>query len=139
MRIMLIASLMLGVLGLGLAQKPQIKEVPIQPTPAESGSAMFAEYCAVCHGTNAKGSGPAAPALKVAPSDLTTLAKRKNGEYPAAHVANVIRLGEGITAHGSKDMPVWGRAFKSLTPHDGGLVQLRIKNLTDYIESLQQK
>lgn len=81
MRIFSVTSLLLGITVLGLAQKPEIKKVPITRTPAESGSAMFSEYCAVCHGKDAKGSGPAAPALRVAPPDLTTLAKKNNGEF----------------------------------------------------------
>jgi mono/diheme cytochrome c family protein len=40
---------------------------------------MFRSYCAVCHGLDAKGSGPAAPALKMEPADLTTLAKENQG------------------------------------------------------------
>ncbi|HXY48298.1 MAG TPA: cytochrome c [Terriglobales bacterium] len=140
MRVLFVISLLLlGIAGLGLAQKPEIKKAPIKPTPAESGAAMFSEYCAVCHGKDGKGSGPAAPALKVAPPDLTTLARRNNGTFPAAHVSDVIRSGGDTSAHGSKDMPMWGRAFLSLTPHDDAMVRQRVFNLTNYIESLQQK
>jgi mono/diheme cytochrome c family protein len=139
MRILLVNCLVLGIAALGLAQKPEIKKVPLKPTPPESGSAMFSEYCAVCHGRDAKGTGPAAPALKVPPPDLTALAKRHNGKFPAAYVSNIIRSGGDAIAHGSKDMPMWGSAFWSLTPHDEATVQERIANLTRYIESLQQE
>jgi mono/diheme cytochrome c family protein len=139
MRALFITSFLLLGIVVGLAQKPEIKKTQIKPTPAESGAAMFSEYCAVCHGKDAKGSGPAAPALKVAPPDLTTLARGNSGKFPAPHVSNVIRSGGDTSAHGSKDMPVWGRAFLSLTPHDDAIVQERIFNLTNYIESLQQK
>ena len=139
MRTLLVTSLVLGITFRGLAQKPEIKKVPITQTPAESGSVMFAEYCAVCHGKDAKGSGPAAPALRVAPPDLTTLANRHNGVFPAAYVSNVIRLGRDLAPHGSKDMPIWGRAFSSLIPHDDIIVQQRIFNLTNYIKSLQER
>lgn len=57
-------------------QAKVIKHVSVKPTSAASGQEMFTSYCAVCHGTDGKGSGPAASALKVSPSDLTTLAKR---------------------------------------------------------------
>ena len=60
------------------------------------------------------------------------------GNSPAAHVSNVIRLGGNAAAHGSKDMPMWGRAFSSLIPHDDTIVQQRIFNLTNYIKSLQE-
>ena len=139
MRTLLVTSLLLALSGLGLAQQPEIRKVPIKRTPAESGPAMFSEYCAVCHGKDAKGSGPAAPALKVPPPDLTTLARRNQGKFPAADVSNVIRSGGDAIAHGSKDMPMWGQAFRSLTPHDEAIVRQRIFNLTNYIKSLQQE
>ena len=139
MRFLLVVSGLLGLAALGTAQKPAIKSGPIRPAPAESGQAMFVEYCAVCHGKDAKGSGPAVPALKVPPTDLTTLAKRNRGNFPSAHVSNVIRLGGDVVAHGSKDMPMWGPAFSSLIPHSDTVVRQRIANLTSYIKSLQGK
>ena len=44
-----------------------------------------------------------------------------------------------MAAHGSKDMPVWGPVFSSVSKGDQALVQLRISNLTKYIETLQVK
>ena len=139
MRFLLVVSGLLGLAAVGIAQTPEIKRVPIRPAPAESGQAMFSQYCAVCHGKDAKGSGPAAPALKVPPADLTMLAKRNGGSFPTAHVSNVIRLGEDVAAHGSKDMPMWGQAFSALSAHQHAVVEQRIANLTNYIKSLQEK
>jgi|ERR1019366_2205821 mono/diheme cytochrome c family protein len=139
MRFLLVVSALFGLAVLGAAQKPQIKTVPIRPAPAESGQAMFSEYCAVCHGKDGKGSGLAVPALKVQPSDLTTLSKRNGGSFPSAHVFNVIRLGGDVAAHGSKDMPMWGRAFSALSAHEDAVVQQRIGNLTNYVKFLQEK
>ena len=70
---------------------PTIKHVPISNAPSNSGKEMFNSYCAVCHGTAAKGDGLAASAMKTAPTDLTALAKKSGGKYPSAHVASVIR------------------------------------------------
>ena len=139
MRFLLVVSGLLGLAALGTAQNVEIKKVPIRPTPAESGQAMFSEYCVVCHGKDAKGFGPAAPALKVPPTNLTTLAKRNGGSFPFARVSNVIRLGGDVAAHGSQDMPMWGRTFSSLSQHEDAVVQQRIANLTNYIRSLQEK
>ena len=44
-----------------------------------------------------------------------------------------------MVAHGSKDMPIWGPVFFYLGQHDPALAQLRIRNLTKYIEGMQQK
>ena len=89
---------------------PIVKHVPITHTSPTSGKEMFENYCAVCHGKDAKGAGPAAPAMKIAPTDLTVLAKKEGGKYPAAHVAAVIRGQADLASHGSKDMPVWKNA-----------------------------
>ena len=121
------------------ATTPTIKHVPAAYTTPSSGKEMFNAYCASCHGTDAKGDGPAAPALKMPTTNLTTLAVKNGGIFPAAHVAAVIQ-GDAMTpAHGSKDMPVWGPIFMSIGGHSKAEVQLRIRNLTAYLESLQVK
>ena len=60
-----------------------VKHVPITKTPSESGKKMFDSYCAVCHGKAGKGDGPAAPAMKTPPSDLTGLTQKNSGKYPS--------------------------------------------------------
>jgi mono/diheme cytochrome c family protein len=52
---------------------------------------MYASYCAVCHGANATGNGPAQSALKIPATDLTTLAQKNGGKYPGLHVSSVLR------------------------------------------------
>jgi len=122
------------------AQAPkEIKKVPLTQTSPVSGSEMFRTYCAVCHGVNGKGAGPAAEALKKAPPDLTQLAVRNDGKYPEDAVAHAIAGDTQIGAHGSQDMPVWGDLFKSLNGGTSDLVRLRIVNLTDYIKTIQAK
>lgn len=120
-------------------QKPVVKQTAIQHTSAASGKEMYTQYCAPCHGTNGKGDGPAASAMKTPPTDLTQLTKKHDGKYPANHIAGVLKFGAGPGAHGSADMPVWGPLFKSLDKFNGSAVQLRISNLVDYIETLQAK
>jgi mono/diheme cytochrome c family protein len=52
--------------------KTVIKQVPVAMTSPASGKEMYISYCAACHGTDGKGNGPAASALKIPPADLTT-------------------------------------------------------------------
>jgi mono/diheme cytochrome c family protein len=118
---------------------PTVKHVPIARVSPTSGKEMFSNYCAVCHGADAKGGGPAASALKTSPPDLTVLAKKADGKYPAAHVAAVIRGQADMASHGSRDMPVWGPLFSSISDGHESQVQQRIANLVDYIEALQVK
>lgn len=140
-----VASIVLMISMLAVAQQepaqsaPTVKHVPITNTAANSGKEMFDSYCAVCHGKDAKGNGPAASAMKTPPTDLTVLAKNNGGKYPAQHVAAVIR-GETITpSHGSQDMPIWGPLFSSISQGHTGQVHQRITNLVTYIEGLQAK
>jgi mono/diheme cytochrome c family protein len=116
-----------------------IKHVPIQSTSPVSGKDMYTAYCAVCHGTDGKGGGPAASALKTPPSDLTLLSKNNGGKYPALKVASAIRGESALPAHGSKEMPVWGALFWNLSGGHEGEVQQRVANLTHYVETLQVK
>ena len=106
-------------------------------TSATSGSEMFNSYCAPCHGKD-QGNGPAATALKNPPANLTQLAKKINGKFPADGVASVLRSGVA-GAHGSSDMPVWGPLFSAVSGRDDSIVQMRIANLIHYLESLQEK
>ncbi len=119
--------------------KKEIKHVPIKPTSAASGAEMYKSYCAVCHGTDGKGTGPAAEALKVPPTDLTVLAQKNGGKYPAMRVAAVIRGEETLAAHGTKEMPIWGHLFWSMSGGHEAEVQQRVANLNKHIESLQKK
>lgn len=116
-----------------------VKHVPITNTASNSGKEMFNSYCAVCHGTDGKGNGPAASAMKTSPPDLTALAQKNGGKYPAAHVAAVIKGQATLSSHGSQDMPVWGPLFSSISQGHEAQVQQRVSNLVDYVGKLQAK
>ena len=77
----------------------------------EAGAQLFAGYCASCHGSDARGQGPVAAMLKLPPADLTRIAARRDGRFDAAEVAAFIDGRVDVTAHGRREMPVWGRGF----------------------------
>ena len=133
----------LSVFALGQAapapSTPTLKHVPITRTPSTSGKEMFKTYCAVCHGLDGRGTGPAATAMKTNSTDLTALAQKSAGKYPAAHVAAVIRGQAATPSHGSHDMPVWGPLFSSIDQGHEAQVQQRVTNLVNYIETVQAK
>jgi mono/diheme cytochrome c family protein len=116
-----------------------IKHVTVKNTSAASGKEMYTSYCAVCHGIDGKGDGPAASALKAPPTDLTTLSMNNGGKFPSLKISAAIRGDANVPAHGSKDMPVWGSLFREMSQGHEGEVQQRVANLTKYIESLQAK
>ena len=108
--------------------------------PSMAGQDLFSFYCSSCHGRDAKGNGPVAPALKVPPPDLTLLTRRNSGTYPRQRLVGFI-AGGGITlsgAHGSSEMPVWGPIFVTLDPSNR-LAVIRIENVVQYLESIQAK
>jgi mono/diheme cytochrome c family protein len=120
------------------SQSKEVKKEPVQTTSPNSGSEMFHSYCAPCHGADGKGDGPAATSLKNPPANLTQLAKKNGGRFPADHVTTVLRNGVS-GAHGSSDMPIWGPLFSQVSGHDDALVQMRISNLVRYLETIQAK
>jgi mono/diheme cytochrome c family protein len=136
-RLVTCLALTLGVVGLALAESnPTIKTVPLVRTSATSGNEMFRAYCAVCHGTDGKGNGPAAAYLKTQPTDLTRLAATNGGKYPDLRVSETLATKE-MAQHENLEISPWGHLFKSL--NDGrGTARLRVANLTRYIETLQQ-
>lgn len=118
---------------------PKVVKQPARAIASVEGKDLYAAYCAACHGKDGKGNGPAAPALKSMPTDLTEIAKKNNGTFAAVAVEQSITgAGRPVAAHGSSDMPVWGPIFFSMG-QDQALETMRIKNLTRYIESLQVK
>ena len=138
-RLSILLCVLLVVVCAAAHQNPVVDKTQLPPTYVPSGKAMYKQYCAACHGTDAKGRGPVAASLNTRPSDLTALAKRHDGKFPYDYVASVLRFGPGFSAHGSTDMPVWGPIFQYLDNYDESAVRQRIKNLCDYLESVQEK
>ncbi len=121
------------------AQSKEIKQVPISSTDSSSGVVMYKSYCAVCHGTMGKGDGPAASALKVAPGDLTRMARNNGGKFPELRVFGILEGTVSLPSHGSREMPMWGDLFRSLSRSDNSSPHLRVRNLTEYVRSIQAK
>jgi mono/diheme cytochrome c family protein len=111
------------------------------PVLAAMGSEHFVRYCAACHGSDGRGAGPAAAALKTAPADLTRIAARRGGEFPAGEIARFIDGRFAVAAHGTREMPVWGERFGERVPEAGvseEIVRGRILVLVEYLKSIQR-
>jgi mono/diheme cytochrome c family protein len=110
---------------------------------ADAGQREFLAKCAVCHGEDAKGGGPYAELLKRALPDLTTLARRSGGVYPAGLIFETIE-GAG-TGHGPRGMPVWGldytvqaaEALPDMPYNQAVFVRARINALVEHLRRLQ--
>jgi mono/diheme cytochrome c family protein len=107
---------------------------PSRPT---SGTELYRQDCAVCHGNDLRGGG-SVPAPYRTPPDLTTLARR-HGKFPRSYVLDVLRNGVAMPAHGPAEMPIWGADFRLGEQLSETEIKSRIAALTGYIESHQGK
>jgi hypothetical protein len=78
-------------------------------------------------------------AMKTPPPDLTRMARRHGGEYPAGYVGALLKFGRSLGSHGSEDMPIWGSRFKDLDPVRDPTGQQHVDDVVAYIGSLQLK
>ena len=135
-RVLLAAALM-GITGLAMAADK-----------VDFGKREYSNKCAVCHGPAGKGDGPYRALLSLPPTDLTVLARRNNGVYPFDRVAQAVDGRVEVKAHGSEEMPIWGRDYALAAgeryfdvPYfdTNAYVQARILALAEYVNRLQVK
>jgi mono/diheme cytochrome c family protein len=108
-------------------------------TRSHGGAELFRTYCASCHGASGRGDGAISASLRVAPADLTTLARRNRGKFDADKVRRRIDGRDVVRPHGDSDMPVWGDAFKHAGEgYSEAKVKERIDAIVDYLKTLQQ-
>jgi mono/diheme cytochrome c family protein len=138
--LLITAMAALVAVSLGFADQASSKTViPVNKTAATNGHEMYSNYCAPCHGTDGRGHGPAAAALKSQPTDLTVLSRNNHGKFPDTHIVAVLQFGSETTAHGSAQMPVWGPILGNMNRANIQEKQLRISNLSRYLETIQDR
>lgn len=128
--------------------------LPVMALAQESADFGKYEYyakCASCHGISGRGDGTVATVLTKAPPDLTKYAQRNGGVFPTQLAWQVIDgRPVAISAHGTREMPVWGQDFRRETlrpadrldpagPGPEWHVARRITALVDYLASIQTK
>ena len=101
------------------------------------GADLYRQYCATCHGHEGRGDGPVADALRRRPADLTQIARRNGGKFPELRVMSFIKGDLSPAAHGSREMPMWGRVFQDMNGNRQELVQMQIYSLLRWVEQLQ--
>lgn len=92
-----------GGIGIGLSQTFEPLDL--------SGEELFMRYCAACHGTDARGTGPVARTMSKTVPDLTRLRQRYGGEFPSMSIREAIDGRSMAVSHGTRQMPVWGYEF----------------------------
>lgn len=106
------AALVAGGLGLVAALAACM---PQRAGPGPGGRALYADYCAACHGPAGKGDGPAAAGLTPRPPDLATLAARNGGVFPAVRVMGKVYGYSQGKGGGGGPMPEFGPLLEGPT------------------------
>jgi mono/diheme cytochrome c family protein len=105
----------------------------------EQGAALYRDACAGCHGADAHGKGPIAPLLKVEVPDLTRIASRRGGRFPADEIYRIV---DGQAPHGERHMPAWGFEFFASDAEDDRLAHdaaaRKIERLVEHLRAIQE-
>ena len=116
---------------------------PALAQDADAGRERFTTYCATCHGVEARGDGPMADILVIAPADLTQLQRRNGGTFPLFRVVRQIDGRDPLLAHGGA-MPLYGMMFPladtTLKTETGQpiLTSRPIADLAAWLEKIQE-
>ncbi len=84
---------------------------PATAQDADAGADLYARHCATCHGADAQGNGPMAPALVLQPPALNNLSARNEGVFPVTRVVMRTDGRDPLVSHGSP-MPIYGPFFE---------------------------
>lgn len=126
-----------------LAVVPTTQRAPAQEMEViGAGELEYQRNCAVCHGVDGKGQGLMKRFLTVAPTDLTTLAKKNSGRFPFWQTYRIIDGREEVGGHGAREMPIWGARFRADAGSEDspGRAQAagRILGLVFYLQHIQE-
>ena len=136
------------VIPLGLAALlGGLTSVPLaaQDLQADFGKRSYRLFCVGCHGIDGRGNGDVAEALDMEVGDLTVIARRNGGVFPASEVAAAIAGLSDTSGHRKLAMEPWAKMFaqefrqfaeENATVH--ALVARRINHLVAYLESIQR-
>jgi mono/diheme cytochrome c family protein len=138
-RSFIVAFFLLAIVGYGMSEeKTAAQEMEV----ILGGELEYQNYCAVCHGVDAKGQGLMSRFLTVRPADLTLLSKRNGGTFPFWQTYRAIDGREEIRGHGSREMPLWGDRFRAQAGGNdsGSRAQAagRLLGLVFYLQYIQE-
>ena len=121
-----------------------LSATPLYAQDLADGATIFQFHCATCHGLEAQGNGPMAPALTVQPTNLTQLSANNDGVFPITRVIMRIDGRDPLISHGSS-MPIFGDYFEgydvALKTETGQPIMTSkpIMDLMGYLEAIQVK
>ena len=108
----------------------------------QTGKELYQRLCAACHGENGEGDGTVAAYFKMRPPDLTLLANRNGGQFPADEVRRTVDGRDSPGPHGSRQMPIWGVALyytDTKGPRDEQQVKDIVDRVVEYVRTIQKR
>jgi mono/diheme cytochrome c family protein len=126
-----ILSLLLPLVGAGCATEPAAQF---------SGTDLYLDYCASCHGVNGEGDGQVAGVMQIQVPNLRSLSERNNGTFPEQSVTEYIDGRTVVAAHGDRRMPVWGEVLNWTEDDDTEterIAQQRIAAIVEFLDEIQ--
>lgn len=116
---------------------------PNEMPGASDGRRLYVENCAMCHGPDLTGNGPAARGLNPPPKDLTLITARHDDSFPRAKVLSILDGYTRVDLPGN-NMPEFGELLKGdLVPVDTGDGRMtptprKLAALLEYLETIQK-
>jgi mono/diheme cytochrome c family protein len=145
----LVKAFTVGAIAVGAATMAHAQQSGPAAQSVDVGKYEYDAHCAVCHGLSGKGDGIYVPQLKigVVMPNLTELSKKNNGVFPFARVYETIDGRVLVKAHGTTDMPIWGRENMLKGAYERNpnpnfpeaFARAKILALTEYVYQLQAK
>jgi mono/diheme cytochrome c family protein len=99
---------------------------PVDAAAALRGVEHYRIFCANCHGAEADGNGPTAKLLKIAPTNLTLLARMQGGQLDTVRVLKALD-GRHLVG-GDQKMPVFSDNLQINTALD----------IVEFLKTIQQ-
>ncbi len=110
------------------------------------GKLEYESSCILCHGKDLKGGPTTKFFLKAMPPDLTQLSSKNAGVFPYERVYGVIDGRQDVASHGTREMPIWGKAYQfkgsecNADPYASEAnARGRISALVDYVHRMQTR
>ena len=112
----------------------------VEPAAQFSGTELYLNYCASCHGVNGEGDGQVADVMQIQVPNLRYLSERNNGTFPAQAVTEYVDGRTVVAAHGDRRMPVWGEVLNWTEGDDADaerLAQQKISAIVEFLSNIQ--